>query len=336
MKNRKDDRLPKYVYRGKSAYEFKPYLGPGIARQTIRLCGLNVPISEVWEAYEKLHSPQKEKTIGWLLGEYLDSRDFARLAPNTRGNSNIYSATIRSYKLRGGGQFESVALRRVTPGLIRRYLDSRAQDGSPVSANREVALLSAAWRWARERDYITQSNPLLQVRRNPEKARDRYVTDQEYEKVYELAPTPHYLRPAMELAYLCRMRRGEVIGALKSDMRSDGLMVRRLKGSRDMLTIWTPRLRDAVDAALNSPRDIEGMFIIQDKRGRPIKPKTFGSAWHGLKSKMVAAGIEPFNFHDLKSKGATDFKGDKQAATGHRTVAMVARYNRPRTVEPTR
>ena len=127
------------------------------------LCGLDVPISEVWEAYENLQSPQKEKTIGWLLGEYFNSRDFARLAPNTRDSSKIYSTTIRSYRLRGGGQFESVAVRKITPGLIRRYLDSRAQDGSPVSANREIALLSTAWRWARERDYITQENPARQV-----------------------------------------------------------------------------------------------------------------------------------------------------------------------------
>ena len=51
---------------------------------------------------------------------------------------------------------------------------------------------------------------------------------------------------------------------------------------------------------------------------------------------MRAAGVECFTFHDLKAKGATDFKGDKQAATGHRALAMVARYNRPRTVDPTR
>ena len=30
------------------------------------------------------------------------------------------------------------------------------------------------------------------------------------------------------------------------------------------------------------------------------------------------------------------FKGDKQAATGHRTMAMVARYNRFRPVKPNR
>ena len=335
MKNRKDDRLPKYVYRGKSAYEFKPYRGPGIARQTIRLCGLDVPVSEVWEAYEQ-HTTRQEKTVGWLLGEYSHSKTFSDLAKATRGNFHINATTLKTYKLRGGGQFETVALRKITPGLIRRYLDSRAQDGAPIGANREIAMLSAAWRWARERDYISQENPALQVRRNPEKARDRYVTDQEYDLVYEMAATPHYLRPAMELAYLCRMRRGEVLGALRSDIREDGFMVRRLKGSRDMLTNWTPRLRDAVDAALNSPRDIEGMFIIQDKRGRPIDPKTFCSAWYRFKSKLVAAGIAPFNFHDLKAKGATDFKGDKQSATGHRTLAMVARYNRPRTVDPTR
>ncbi len=49
------------------------------------------------------------------------------------------------------------------------------------------------------------------------------------------------------------------------------------------------------------------------------------------------AGIEPFNYHDLKAKGISDTTGDKQAAGGHRTPAMVSLYDRKKPeVEPTR
>ena len=39
-------------------------------------------------------------------------------------------------------------------------------------------------------------------------------------------------------------------------------------------------------------------------------------------------GIEPFTFHDLKAKGVSDFKGNKQDASGHKTAAQVAVYDR--------
>jgi len=38
-------------------------------------------------------------------------------------------------------------------------------------------------------------------------------------------------------------------------------------------------------------------------------------------------GIEPFRFHDLKRKGTTDAKGDKLAASGHKSAAMLTVYD---------
>ena len=39
------------------------------------------------------------------------------------------------------------------------------------------------------------------------------------------------------------------------------------------------------------------------------------------------AGIEPFHFHDLKRKGTTEVKGDKLAASGHKSAAMLPVYD---------
>ena len=43
---------------------------------------------------------------------------------------------------------------------------------------------------------------------------------------------------------------------------------------------------------------------------------------------MIENGIEPFNFHDLKAKGVSDFQVNKQEASGHRTARKVAIYDR--------
>ncbi|WP_444901313.1 hypothetical protein ACJJIG_17205 [Microbulbifer sp. SSSA007] len=37
---------------------------------------------------------------------------------------------------------------------------------------------------------------------------------------------------------------------------------------------------------------------------------------------------ERFRFHDLKIKAASDFDGDVQKFTGHKTRSMAERYNR--------
>ena len=34
-----------------------------------------------------------------------------------------------------------------------------------------------------------------------------------------------------------------------------------------------------------------------------------------------------FRFHDLKHKGITDYEGDKQQFSGHKSHAMMERYN---------
>ena len=52
------------------------------------------------------------------------------------------------------------------------------------------------------------------------------------------------------------------------------------------------------------------------------------SKWfHALVSE---SGVESFTFHDLKAKGVSDFNGDKKAASGHRSEAMVSIYDRKR------
>lgn len=43
--------------------------------------------------------------------------------------------------------------------------------------------------------------------------------------------------------------------------------------------------------------------------------------------KHVKEGYD-FTFHDLKAKGITDFEGDKQAFSGHKTCAQMETYNR--------
>ncbi len=311
---RKWPNLPPYVYPGRWAYEFKPYLGAGVKRPTIRLCPLSAPISQVWDAWEQRQQKEDTGTLNWLLREYLESPEFATKAAKTIAGQKKDARKIINYPRGKELTFGSAQLNKITPGVIRKYLDSRAKDGAAVSGNRERALISKAWSWAWQRDLIRYPNPCQGVSRNPEKARDRYVTDEEYQAVYELAaPAPPYIRPMMEIAYLCRMRKSEILALTEADVLDEGLNTRRLKGSRDSITTWSDRLRMAVKSALNTPRRInrENGYLFADRHGVQIKASAFDSAWQRLRVRVKKQGIKPFTFHDLKAKGVSDFEGDK-------------------------
>ncbi|MBN6743281.1 tyrosine-type recombinase/integrase, partial [Acidithiobacillus sp. MC6.1] len=112
----------------------------------------------------------------------------------------------------------------------------------------------------------------------------------------------YYVCLAMEMAYLCRMRISEVLAAKWAYVTEDGVLVRRGKGSRDGMTLWSDRLRDAIEAC-RTHGSVKGMTILHGENGAKIPYDTFATAWQRLMTKAKAEGLEPFTFHDLKAKG---------------------------------
>lgn len=301
--------LPAGVYGDRYGYfTKKPYR---------RLARADATRSEVWAAFETLGQPHKG-TLRWLTEEYCKSDRFQGLASKTRKEAE--SALTRVVQARTkSGTFGDTPVTAITPGVIRRYLDSRDK---PVAANREVAYLSAAFSWAYERDMV-KLNPCRGVRRNPEQERDRYVTDEELQAA--LQSTRSYLRIFIELAYLLAARKGEVLDLRRDDLLPEGVRVRRSKGSKTNIVRWSPRLEQAVNAALGLPSEVASFFLLHDANGQPIRSSTLDTAWQ-------RADL-PFTPHDLKRKGVSDSKSDNPA--GHRDRRMVARYRvKPEEVEP--
>ena len=323
---RKDARLPKYCYLSKGRYIYKPYLGNKQFGKEILLCSGDSPLSVVWRRYEQVVCVSRTDTLEWLCSEYHKSTKFNLLARSTQKDYLKYHRTIMDR-----GTNRTLPYASITPGMLRRYLDTRAKEGAPVLANREMAYLSAVFTWAIQLDHFPAdaTNPCHRVQRNPEHPRKRYVTDSEFELVYQLASSPWYLRPLMELGYLCRMRPGESRSLLRSDILEVGINTRRLKGSRDAITTWSPRLKKAIQACLDHKTDIPTENLFCNKQGSMLTASAVKSAWDRLMIKACKNGLnERFTIHDLKAKGISDFKGDKQAASGHKTAAMVAVYDR--------
>lgn len=358
-KTKTDNGLPPYVYLRKGRYVHIPYLGREGGKtkfgKEVRLCAGDAPKSKVWEAYEAIVKNNPTDTLRWLLQQFLASEKFSILAAATKKKYTSAATTIAATTTKDGRPFGDAQFSAITPGTVRKYLDRRAQEGAAVAGNRERATLSAAFSWAFQRDILPKgmANPCHGVERNPERHRERYVTDDEYQYIYDLAATrtttPWYIRPMMEMAYLCRMRRCEILASTTADILDDGFDTRRAKGSRDAITTWSPRLRAAVDTARNRSRVVTPLRaqtatpLFANDYGESIKEEAFTSAWGRLMRAAQAAAKKEkkeflsFTFHDLKAKGVSDFDGDKKRASGHRSDAMVQVYDRVKDrVEPTR
>ena len=303
-------KLPPYVLADKYGYRLKPYLGRVHGKikwgKTVFLAPPGTPMSEVWKAYEDAVGDERQ-TLGWLLALYKGSDRFRELSPKSQQDyaqaiEKLVGAPV------GNDRFGSVELRLIDKRSIRSYLDTYP---SPVAANRQIAVLKSAWNWVLER-YSVPDNPCIGVKLNREAPRERYVKDDEYETVLRMAPPP--IQQIMELCYLLRARRSEVLNLTVDDVTDDYVVLRRLKGAEGELCMLSDRLRAAVSDVRADP------YICHryTKNG-------LDSAWGRLKAKMVEAGIEPYNLHDLKAKGVSDHETNH---SGHRSPSMRKVYVR--------
>lgn len=325
----KPEALPAYVYwdpSGRGRWILKRY-DPGTRKSTSRrLAGPAATLREIWDAYEAAQREPPADTVGKLVERFEASPQWADLAVTTQRDYKSCSGSLLGAQTKAGARLSDTRLSDWTPGAVRSYCERRALV-SRSRANHELRYLRRLFSWAVERDLMT-SNPARGVRALKEEARQRYVTDGEYTAFLLFAGVRFpYLVPVAELAYLCRLRISEVCDLRRIDAREDGLFGARRKGSKDALTGWTPRLRAAVDCALALHGDIKSLFIIPGaSRGR-MAESTIQTAWQRCMVDWALLGNKRFTIHDLKRKGVSDARGDKLAASGHRSMAMLKVYD---------
>jgi len=313
--------LPKYVYTDRGRYVYRPPKLPYVHLGRVD----SLSIADVWRQYEKL-TDKDTATVQFIADEYYKGKEgagsFASLKDD-KARAARRDSLDRLLATKAKGRWGDKRYETITPGRITKYLEYKGT----VSANREIAALSAAWSYCYARDIVTLENPCIGVRRNPEHHRTRLVTPEEYKAIYDHAPK--YIQVAMDLAYLCRMRRAEALDTRVRDMLDDGLDTRRVKGSKDAVTLWSDKLRKACDYGLEGCLRVPDMTIVNNN-GRPVKAAAFSTAWQRLQVAAKSEGwiSERFTFHDLKSMGVSNFKGDKLEAGGWSDPNMVKVYDR--------
>lgn len=326
-KNPEDNHLPKRVYKGRSAYEFKHPDG-----RTIRLCSLDSDKSVIWSHYEKLINEDKcTETYASLVDEFFKSIDFMDLSGETQKDYTKYSRKVLPV-------FGKMKPDNIKPEHVRKYMDKRGLN-SRTQANREKTFMSRVFRWGYERGKV-KSNPCQGVKQFKEVARDRYITDREYNALYQSAPT--IIQVAMELAYLCCARQHDVLTLTKEQLLDEGIYIRQGKTGKKQIKAWSVRLRKAIKLAEQLPLNvtIPSLYILHQKNACKYSRDGFNSRWQAARETAAANNPDisfDFTFHDLKAKGISDLDGtlqDKQKISGHKTITQTARYDRKVQVVP--
>jgi integrase len=234
-------------------------------------------------------------------------------------------------------------LEAIKPVSVREYLTWRTKDGRGfVRANREKALLSHIWNYARDRGYTAMPNPCAGIKGYKEDGRDVYIEDSQYEAVWSVADT--CVQDAMDLAYLLGQRPADVLGLTEMDVREGAIHLRQNKTAHKLRVA----ISDELAALLERIRERKKAFTVHSTRlvvnehGRSMTVAAMSRRWQKA---CKAAKIEGIQFRDLRAKAGTDktdSAGDirqAQQQLGHASLVMTEHYVRKRRgakVTPTR
>lgn len=237
------------------------------------------------------------------------------LAPKTQADRTIILDKLE-------GAFGKMHTEQIKTIHLRQYLDART---AKVAANREIAVLSTLfnrainWGW-------TERNPARGLKKNPEKPRDRYITDAELARLKQHADATY--QAIIEIAYLTAMRRGDIIAIQLADITDGGLFVQQNKTGHRQRFTWTPKLRAAVNQAKRARKTRNINHLFTSRHGQPISITAFNSAWRRIRDR---AGLPDIHFHDIRAKAITDAKNSHgldyaQALGGHQNQGQTEAY----------
>lgn len=270
-------------------------------------------------------------------GRILPDDSFASVSTAYEGRALAGKAVKTDHEYRAALKrlrvaFQGARLVEIKPMHVAQYLHRRT---APIAANREIAVLSALWNWARETGITDLPNPATGVKRRPESRREVYVTDAQFAAVYAQADQP--LRDALDLARLTGQREADILKMRRDDIREGHLWVRQGKTGARIGIALDGELGALVEAIKARPRAATGLHLVQTERGARLSYTMLRKRFDAAREK---AG-EVWQFRDLRPKAATDMDDVRaaQELLGHRsetTTAAIYRRVRGQKVKPVR
>lgn len=220
----------------------------------------------------------------------------------------------------------------VTRRSITALLEDIAKGSGPVAANRVRATLSAMWTWGLRTGRIDgDSNPVAFTVRNPEKARERVLDDDELKAIWNATNSASDYSRIARLCLLTGCRRGEIAGLRWSEVQADRIVIApdRMKGSVAHEIALLPMI-----AALLPLRPEGASGSVFGKRGTGFSG--FRKCKQELDAKIAETGepIAQWGLHDLRRTVSTRLHDAGiepiviEALLAHKQQGVAAVYNR--------
>ena len=275
--------------------------------------------------------------FSWVADQYM-SQVAIKKARNTLADNRREIANLKAFFNDPPAPLESIQ-----PVNVRQYLTWRTRENKGyVRANREKALLSHIWNFAREKGYTALPNPCIGIRGFRETGRDVYIEDSQYQAIWKHADV--CLRDAMELAYLTGQRPSDVMGLSEMDIREGYIHFRQRKTGKKLQLFISDELLSLLERIRSRKREykIYNTQLIVNQNGRTVGVGSMSRKW---KKACDAAVISGLQFRDLRAKAGTDkaeSAGDVRKAQeqlGHQSLVMTEHYIRNRKgakITPTR
>lgn len=319
----KDKHLPQRVYLKHGAYYFVDVEG--------NWHRLGTTMAEMYKEFAK-YVPRDipMHTMNDVFDRFIIEK-IPLLAPRTQSDYLGYIENLRLF-------FGDAPPEDPTAGDVFDYRNKRAEK-SIVQANREKSCLSSVFTAAIEWKLRTD-NPCRLVPKLHENERNRYVFDEEFLAVYNLAPVLMHevsgaiMQCAMDLATITGQREGDQLRLPCNDSRvytKEGIVFRPNKSKRrhprhgkmiesakTVIIEWSDELHAVVDRLRALGPQLRPTLIC-NQDGKPYTESGFRSNWHRLMTAAVK-GVkrkdgtwvsepvlsEPFTFHDLRAKRGSD------------------------------
>lgn len=279
-----------------------------------------------------------ESTLNELMSGYFDRSVMKprSLAEATRLHQKYIQDQLGKLKLSKVDQKAVARLHSdITLGRVPGF------KGGPVTANRVVATLKAAYNWAASAGLWIGDNPASKIKKNAEASRERYVESHELAKFFEavnLAPEP--ARSFFLIAVLTGARRSNVSAMRWADIDMEfGLWTvpgELTKGGDALKIPLVPEALAVLERRLEATGG--GTYVLpgSGKAGHYREPKR---AWATV---CRRAGLTDLTIHDLRRTlgswlvrtGASTAINMK--ALGHKSMAAAAVYQRIADTDPVR
>jgi hypothetical protein len=223
---------------------------------------LGTDYAKALEQWDELYN--RKKRIAGTLEEAFLAWERDELPTRQKETARGYAKSLKIIRpVFGPSRWDQISLK-----VLKDYLKKRT---AKTQANREVALLSVIWNWARTEDLTPLPFPAHGMEKsrwkNKEHAREREISEEQFDAIY--AHADDLLRTALDIATATALRVRDVLALRLSDVRGGRLVVSASKTRKRAEFDITASVVAAIVERRKANRTAEHLFLLAHGR-KPV------------------------------------------------------------------